>query len=120
MQRVEDLLLDDKDRQQDMLKRQIEQRKLRRRKLNEKMIEVDEQLHKKEYEEVDEKNIVVKELQEELKVEMQQLDQEDNTLRQNVTKKYETIKQDRLADYQDRLHNSGGNKDFQDILEQYQ
>lgn len=51
---------------------------------------------------------------------MQQLDQEDNTLRQNVTKKYETIKQDRLADYQDRLHNSGGNKDFQDILEQYQ
>lgn len=42
MQRVEDLLLDDKDRQQDMLKRQIEQRKLRRRKLNEKMIEVDE------------------------------------------------------------------------------
>lgn len=49
MQRVEDLLLDDKQRQQDMLKRQIEQRNARRRKLNEKMIEVDEQLHKKEY-----------------------------------------------------------------------
>jgi hypothetical protein len=60
MQRVEDLLLDDKDRQQEMLKRQLEQRRLRRRKLNEKLIEVDETLHKKEYEEVDEKNNVVK------------------------------------------------------------
>ena len=62
MQRVEDLLLDDKDRQNDMLKRQLEQRRLRRRKLNEKLAEVDESLYKKEYEKVDEKNVIVKEL----------------------------------------------------------
>lgn len=49
MQRVEDLLLDDKDRQNDMLKRQLEQRRLRRRKLNEKLVEVDSELHKNEY-----------------------------------------------------------------------
>ena len=70
MQRVEDLLLDDKDRQNDMLKRQLEQRRLRRRKLNEKLVEVDESLHKKEYEEVDEKNAIVKDIQEELKQEI--------------------------------------------------
>lgn len=120
MQRVEDLLLDDKDRQQEMLKRQLEQRRLRRRKLNEKLVEVDETLHKKEYEEVDEKNKVVKELQAELMVEMEQLDTEDVSNKQNVAKKYETIKHDRLADYQDRLHNAGGSKDFQNILDEYQ
>lgn len=119
MQRVEDLLVDDKDRQNDMLKRQLEQRRLRRRKLNEKLVEVDEQLHKKEYEEVDEKNKVVKEMQEELKQEIEQLDQEDHTARENLTKKYETLKSDKLADYQDRLRNAGGTKDFQNILDQY-
>jgi len=45
-----------------MLKRQLEQRRLRRRKLNEKLLEVDSSLVKKEYDEVDEKNKVVKEL----------------------------------------------------------
>jgi len=120
MQRVEDLLLDDKDRQNDMLKRQLEQRRLRRRKLNEKLVEVDEQLHKKEYEEADDKNKVVKELQEELKVEIEELEVENETAKQNVVKKYETIKTEKLADYQDRLRNAGGSKDFQNILDQYQ
>jgi hypothetical protein len=120
MQRVEDLLVDDKDRQNDMLRRQLEQRRLRRRKLNEKLVEVDEQLHKKEYEEVDEKNKVVQEMQEELKQEMEELDDEDKTARQNLTKKFETIKTDKLADYQDKLRNAGGTKDFQNILDQYQ
>lgn len=99
MQRVEDLLLDDKDRQNDMLKRQLEQRRLRRRKLNEKLLEVDSSLVKKEYDEVDEKNKVVKELQEELKTEMEALDSENVTNKENVIKKYENIKTDRLADY---------------------
>jgi len=120
MQRVEDLLVDDKDRQQDMLRRQLEQRRLRRRKLNEKLVEVDEQLTKKEYEEVDEKNKVVQELQDELKQEMEQLEEDDKTARNNLTKKFETIKTDKLADYQDRLRNAGGTKDFQNILDQYQ
>jgi hypothetical protein len=35
---------------------------VRRRKLNEKLVEIDESLHKKEYEEVDEKNALVKDL----------------------------------------------------------
>merc|ERR1740117_396919 len=53
-------------------------------------------------------------------VEMEQLDTEDVSNKQNVAKKYETIKHDRLADYQDRLHNAGGSKDFQNILDEYQ
>ncbi len=44
MERVEELLLDDKDRQNEMLKRSLEQRRIRRRKLNEKLVEVEEQL----------------------------------------------------------------------------
>lgn len=59
MQRVEDLLLDDKDRQAEMLSHQLEQRRLRRRKLNEKLVEVDEQLHKQEYNQADKKTVVV-------------------------------------------------------------
>jgi len=59
MQRVEDLLLDDKDRQAEMLRHQLEQRRLRRRKLNEKLVEVDEQLHKQEYNQADKKTVVV-------------------------------------------------------------
>lgn len=37
MQRVEDLLVDDKDRQAAMLKHQLEQRRQRRHKLSEKL-----------------------------------------------------------------------------------
>lgn len=99
MQRVEDLLLDDKDRQAEMLKRQLEQRRLRRRKLNDKLVDVDEQLHKNEYEQADHKNVVVKELQEELKLEMVKLDEEDVILRENLNKKFEQVKTDKLADY---------------------
>lgn len=44
MERVEELLLDDKDRQNEMLKRSLEQRRIRRRKLNEKLVDVEEQL----------------------------------------------------------------------------
>ena len=120
MQRVEDLLLDDKDRQNEMLKRQLEQRRMRRRKLNDKLVEVDEQLHQNEYQQADLKTIVVKELQEELKQEIEALEQENVLSHEKVTKKYETIKADKLADYQDRLRNAGGSKDFQNILAQYQ
>jgi hypothetical protein len=42
MDRVEELLLDDKDRQNEMLKRNLESRQIRRRKLNEKLINVEE------------------------------------------------------------------------------
>jgi hypothetical protein len=59
-------------------------------------------------------------MQEELKQEMEELDDEDKTARQNLTKKFETIKTDKLADYQDKLRNAGGTKDFQNILDQYQ
>jgi hypothetical protein len=41
MQRVEDLLIDDKSRQNEMLKRNLEQRRLRRRKMTEKLVEID-------------------------------------------------------------------------------
>jgi hypothetical protein len=53
MQRVEDLLVDDKQRQADMLKRNLEQRRLRRKKLNEKLVEVDVQIQKNDYEVAD-------------------------------------------------------------------
>ena len=51
---------------------------------------------------------------------MENLDQENDTAKENVSKKYEAIKVDKLADYQDRLRNAGGTKDFQNILNQYQ
>jgi hypothetical protein len=63
---------------------------------------------------------VVKELQEELKVEIEALDQEDVLARENVQRKYDAIKVDKLADYQDRLRNAGGSKDFQMILNEFQ
>lgn len=93
---------------------------MRRRKLNDKLVEVDEQLHQNEYQQADLKTVVVKELQEELKQEIEALEQENVLSHEKVTKKYETIKADKLADYQDRLRNAGGSKDFQNILAQYQ
>lgn len=63
---------------------------------------------------------MVKELQEELKVEIEALDQEDVLARENVQRKYDAIKVDKLADYQDRLRNAGGSKDFQMILNEFQ
>ena len=92
---------------------------MRRRKLNDKLVEVDEQLHQNEYQQADLKTVVVKELQEELKQEIEALEQENVLSHEKVTKKYETIKADKLADYQDRLRNAGGSKDFQNILAQY-
>ena len=59
MQRVEDLLVDDKQRQADMLKRNLEQRRLRRKKLNEKLVEVDVQIQKNDYEVADKKEAIV-------------------------------------------------------------
>lgn len=43
---------------------------------------------------------------------MTELDQEDVLARQAVNIKFEKIKQDKLADYQDKLRNAGGTKDF--------
>lgn len=62
MQRVEDILVDDKQRQSDMLKRNLEQRRIRRRKLNEKLVEVDEQLQKNDYQVADMKEDIVIEI----------------------------------------------------------
>lgn len=62
MQRVEDLLVDDKQRQADMLKRNLEQRRLRRKKLNEKLVEVDVQIQKNDYEVADKKEAIVLEI----------------------------------------------------------
>lgn len=84
------------------------------------MADVEEELHKNEYEQADVKNEVVKELQEELKVEMQALEEEDKIARENLAHKFEKVKSDKLADYQDKLRNAGGSKDFQNILDSYQ
>lgn len=84
------------------------------------MIEVDASLHKKAYEEVDMKNELVKDLQDELQVELKNLEEENITMKKNIEKKYENIKTERLADFQDKLRICGGHKDFQNILQQYQ
>lgn len=112
MQRVEDLLVDDKQRQADMLKRNLEQRRLRRKKLNEKLVEVDVQIQKNDYEVADKKEELVLAIQEEYNAEIERLELEDNQLKQELEKKFDQIKLERLADYQDRLKNAGGTKDF--------
>lgn len=119
MQRVEDLLVDDKQRQADMLKRNLEQRRLRRKKLNEKLVEVDVQIQKNDYEVADKKEAIVIEIQEDYNAEIAQLESEDSLLKQELAKKFDQMKLDKLADYQDRLKNAGGTKDFQNILDEF-
>lgn len=53
--RIGDMLLDDEARQGDMLRRRLEERKLRRRKLQEKLQEVEEELERKECNETEQK-----------------------------------------------------------------
>ena len=81
MQRVEDLLVDDKQRQADMLKRNLEQRRLRRKKLNEKLVEVDVQIQKNDYEVADKKEAIVVQIQEEYNAEIEKLELEDSLLK---------------------------------------
>ena len=119
MQRVEDLLVDDKQRQADMLKRNLEQRRLRRKKLNEKLVEVDVQIQKNDYEVADQKEAIVVQIQEEYNAEIEKLELEDSLLKQELAKKFDQMKLDKLADYQDRLKNAGGTKDFQNILDEF-
>ena len=119
MQRVEDLLVDDKQRQADMLKRNLEQRRLRRKKLNEKLVEVDVQIQKNDYEVADKKEAIVVQIQEEYNAEIEKLELEDSLLKQELAKKFDQMKLDKLADYQDRLKNAGGTKDFQNILDEF-
>ena len=119
MQRVEDLLVDDKQRQADMLKRNLEQRRLRRKKLNEKLVEVDVQIQKNDYEVADKKEAIVIEIQEDYNAEIAKLESEDSLLKQELAKKFDQMKLDKLADYQDRLKNAGGTKDFQNILDEF-
>lgn len=120
MQRVEDILVDDKQRQSDMLKRNLEQRRIRRRKLNEKLVEVDEQLQKNDYQVADMKEDIVIEIQDEYNREIASLENQDNQLKVDLSKKFDQMKIDKLADYQDRLRNAGGTKDFQNILDEFQ
>lgn len=119
MQRVEDLLVDDKQRQADMLKRNLEQRRLRRKKLNEKLVEVDVEIQKNDYEVADKKEAIVIEIQEDYNAEIAKLESEDSLLKQELAKKFDQMKLERLADYQDRLKNAGGTKDFQNILDEF-
>lgn len=59
MQRVEDLLIDDKSRQNDMLKRNLEQRRLRRKKMTEKLVEIDGEIQQNDYVIADRKEKIV-------------------------------------------------------------
>ncbi len=47
-----------------------------------------------------------------MQAEFKQIEQEDGVARQDLELKFEKIKVERLADYQDRLRNAGGSKDF--------
>jgi hypothetical protein len=56
---VEDLLIDDKSRQNDMLKRNLEQRRLRRKKMTEKLVEIDGEIQQNDYVIADRKEKIV-------------------------------------------------------------
>ena len=99
MQRVENLMLDDKDRQGDMLARRLEQRRNRRRAMNTKLQEVDDVLVKNEAEKVDLKEDIVASLQDELQEEMQQLDVEHEESKKELDARFQKEKMDKLADY---------------------
>lgn len=103
-----------------MIKRQLEQRRARRRKLNDRLNDIDETLTKKDYELADKKNDLMIDIAEEMKGENVALDTEHESLKQAILKKFDKVKQEKLADYLDRLRNAGGSKDFQKILSQYE
>jgi hypothetical protein len=92
-------MLDDKDRQGDMLARRLEQRRNRRRAMNSKLQEVDETLMKNEADKIDLKEDIVASLQDELQEEMQQLDVEHEESKKELDARFEKEKMDRLAEF---------------------
>eukprot|EP00347_Sterkiella_histriomuscorum_P016022 403354791 len=118
--RIGGLLEEDDGYQQDMLKRKIEERKNRRRKLQENLSDQEKALQKKQEAFNDQKN----EIEQEAKDQNAQLDaeilQERIVKKQGIQEDLEKLKMEKLLDYEDKLKESKNTKDFGKVLDEYQ
>lgn len=55
---------------------------------------------------------VVQEIQEELKTDLAQYEEENEQQKEELKQHLEAVKQDKLSDFQDRLKNAGSDKNF--------
>lgn len=117
---VEDLLEKDKSRQIDSLALRLRHRKGRRANLQEELDVVNQKLDEKEQEAVVEKDRAMTDLQEKLTGEMAAVDDEEKERQDTIDRRFQLEKQERLSEYQDRLENARGGKDFRKILAEFQ
>lgn len=120
MQNVEDMMKQDEARQNELLARRLDARRQKRKKLAEKLDEVESKLRNNENEKQQKMDEVVLEIQQELKDDLAQYEAEGELQKEELKEEFEMKKRDKLSDFQDKLKNARGDNNFQSILEDYQ
>lgn len=120
MQKVEDWLEHDKTRQNDIMDLKLNQRKNRRKFLQDQLVDVNRKISEKEKEAVVEKDRINTKFSREFEGKVASIEEEQQAERENLNERQKLQKQERLSDYQDKLQNSKGGKNLQKVLHEYQ
>ena len=120
VQQVEQLMRKDENRQNEFLQRRLDARRQRRKALQDELKEVDKKIRENETVKEQEQEQVLQEIQAETEKELVDIKQEEEAKLQELDDKFEMMKQDKLQNFQDRLKDARGDKNFQEILGEYQ
>jgi len=99
MQRVEDVLLSDQDRQKEQLQQRMAMRARRRRKYQAKMEEEHDAVRELKHVCEDAKEDKLIEIQTELKTDLEAMDEEFEEAKESLDRNYILQKQDKMSDY---------------------
>jgi len=119
MQGVEDMMRQDEARQNELLARRLDARRAHRKKLSEKLEHVEEKLRDNETQKQREMDVIVQQIQQELKEDLATYEAEDEMQREELKQQFELQKREKLSEFQDKLKNARGDTNFQQVLEDY-
>ena len=117
---IEAAMKDDLERSNETIQRRLAARRNRRKKMEEKLQVVEEGLQEDEQKVQQEQDQIVEEIAAELNQELKVLDQEHVDLKGELDQVYVMKKQDMLEDFNERLKDAKDNKNFKDVLAEYQ
>lgn len=110
----------DEARQNELLARRLDARRQKRKKLADKLQEVEDKIRVVEVEKQEKQDAVIVEIQEELKDDLNNFEAEAELQREELKQNYEIQKRDKLSEFQEKLKNAGSDKNFQKVLADYQ
>lgn len=120
MQAVENLCKEDEHHQNELLSRVLDARRQKRKKIADKLQEVENKIRAHDVVKQEKMDAVVQKIQDELREELEQDEADGELQREALKQEIELKKRDKLSGFQDRLKNAKGDNNFQSILEEYQ